>query len=133
MNRDFYFLMNLQFYSIKDVRIFLSVFDTPSPMLEFWPWFTYLLPSNIMQHWNLRPPSSPKIFRRLLWMAPYADNFRKFIFSIKSFRKIISIKILSCIISIKICKSLKVVEIKVLSFLGVKIHSKLNLKIRIKI
>ena len=45
----------------------------------------------------------------------------------------IGIKSLSCIISIEICKSLKVVEIKVLSFLGVKIHSKLNLKIRIKI
>ena len=59
--------------SIKDVGIFWDIFDSPSPMSEFQSWLHPPIPrgpSNILQHQNLRPPSTPKIFRRLLWMAP---------------------------------------------------------------
>ena len=51
--------------SIKDIGICLAVFDTPSPMSEFWPWFTYLL-----IFCSFGDPLTPNIFRRLLWMAP---------------------------------------------------------------
>ena len=57
--------------SIKDVGIFLAVFVTPSPMSEFWPWFNLLLPSNILQHRNLSPPSPLKYSDVFYgWMAP---------------------------------------------------------------
>ena len=54
--------------SIKDVGNFFAVFDTPLPHVGILT-LIYLLPSNILQHRNLRP-TPPKIFRRLLWMAP---------------------------------------------------------------
>ena len=52
--------------NIKDVRIFLSVFDTPLPHVGNLPNF-YLLISCTIGIWD---PLPPKIFRSLLWMAP---------------------------------------------------------------
>ena len=46
--------------SIKDVGIFLAVFDTPLPHVGILTLIYLLLPSNILQHRNLRPPSALK-------------------------------------------------------------------------
>ena len=47
-------------------RIFFGHFwSPPSPISEFWPLFTKLLPPTILQHRNLRPPS----------LLKYADIF----------------------------------------------------------
>ena len=42
--------------SIKDVRIYLSVFDTPLPHVGILTLIYLTIPSNILQHRNLRTP-----------------------------------------------------------------------------
>ena len=61
--------------SIKDVGIFLAVFDTPLlhhveilTLIYLTSTFLYLATSEFKTH----PPPPPQIFRRLLWMAPIA-------------------------------------------------------------
>ena len=47
--------------SIKDIGVFGPFLLPPSPMSEFQSWFAWPLPSNILQHRNLRPPTSPPL------------------------------------------------------------------------
>ena len=42
--------------NIKDVRIFLSVFDTPLPHVGILTLIYLTIPPNILQHRNFRPP-----------------------------------------------------------------------------
>ena len=54
--------------SIKDVGIFLAVFDTPLPYVGILTLIFYLL---IFCNIGISDPLPPKIFRCLLWMAPF--------------------------------------------------------------
>ena len=55
--------------SIKDVGIYLAVFDTPSPHVEILTLIYLISTFQYLATSEFETPLPPEIFRRLLWMA----------------------------------------------------------------